>query len=114
MLAHDTTEFSFSSPREDWVVSTMRVRAFSHMSRSPSARMDATSAGHCRTAHVPRQEPPKREKHTEKFPEELRESFRWKALATEVGDLLQGIAAAIHVMDSEADAYELLEGLNRQ
>jgi hypothetical protein len=40
-----------------------------------------------------------------------RESLRWAALALEVGPLLPDAMTAIHVMDSEADDYELFAAL---
>jgi hypothetical protein len=112
VVAHDTTEFSFSSPREGLGrINDSGQGFFAHVALAVSADGMRRPLGVVGLHTFTRQEPPKREKHTEKFAEEERESFRWKALATEVGDLLQGSAAPIHVMDSEADAYELLAGL---
>jgi hypothetical protein len=112
IVAHDTTEFSFSTPREGLGrINDAGQGFFAHVALAVSADGTRRPLGVVGLHTFTRQDPPKREKHTEKFAEEERESFRWKALASEVSDLLQGSAPAIHVMDSEADAYELLAGL---
>jgi hypothetical protein len=111
IVAHDTTEFTFSTPRQGLGrINDAGQGFFAHAALAVSADGMRRPLGVVGLHTFTRQGPPKREKHTEQFAEEERESFRWKALATEVGDLLQG-SAAIHVMDSEADAYELLDGL---
>jgi hypothetical protein len=112
VVAHDTTEFSFSTPREGLGrINDAGQGFFAHLALAVSADGARRPLGVVGLHTFTRQGPPKREKHTEKIPESERESFRWKSLALEVGDLVQESAAVIHVMDSEADAYELLAGL---
>jgi IS4 transposase len=45
--------------------------------------------------------------HSERIPEEERESFRWNQLVQRVGELLRDRVSTVHVMDSEADSYAL-------
>ena len=112
VVAHDTTEFSFSTPRDGLGrINDAGQGFFAHTALAVSADGKRRPLGVVGLHTFTRLEPPKREKHTENFAEEERESFRWKALALEVGDLLGDSAEHVHVMDSEADAYELIAGL---
>lgn len=111
IVAHDTTEFSFSTPRSGLGrINDAGQGFFAHVALALSADGERRPLGVLGLNTFTRLAPPKHEKHTEKIPQHQRESFRWKALATEVEALIQG-TAAIHVMDSEADAYDLLAGL---
>jgi len=112
IIAHDTTEFSFTTPREGLGrINDAGQGFFAHMALAVSADGARRPLGVLGVHTFTRQHPPKRDKHTEKTPETERESFRWKALAVEVDQRLSESADAIHVMDSEADAYDLLDGL---
>lgn len=111
VIAHDTTEFSFSSAREGLGrINDTGQGFFAHAALAVSADGARRPLGVVGLQTFTRLSPPKRDKHTEKFAAEERESFRWLSLAREVGALLSD-TTAIHVMDSEADAYELLAGL---
>ena len=112
IVAHDTTEFSFSTPRTGLGrINDAGQGFFAHVALAVSADGERRPLGVLGLNTFTRLAPPKREKHTENIPEQERESFRWRALATEVETLIQGTAEAIHVMDSEADSYDLLAAL---
>lgn len=112
VIAHDTTEFSFTTPREGLGrVNDAGQGFFAHMALAVSADGARRPLGVLGLHTFTRLHPPKRDKHTENVPETERESYRWKALVAEVEQRLPESVNAIHVMDSEADAYELLEGL---
>ena len=112
IVAHDTTEFSFSTPRAGLGrINDAGQGFFAHLALAVSADGSRRPLGVLGLNTFARLEPPKRQKHTENVPEQARESYRWRALATEVGARLEGSAQAIHVMDSEADSYDLLSAL---
>jgi hypothetical protein len=114
IVAHDTTEFSFSSAREGLGrINDAGQGFFAHTALAVSADGARRPLGVIGLQTFTRQDSPKRNKHTERVPAEERESFRWLSLACEAGQLLRGVSA-IHVMDSEADAYELFAGLIQQ
>jgi len=112
VIAHDTTEFSFTTPREGLGrINDAGQGFFAHTALAVSADGARRPLGVVGLHTFARHHPPKQNKHTERIPESERESFRWKALALEVDSRLPRKANAIHVMDSEADAYDLLDGL---
>ncbi len=112
IVAHDTTEFSFSTPRRGLGrINDAGQGFFAHVALAVSADGERRPLGVLGLNTFTRLAPPKHEKHTEKIPEPERESFRWKALASEVEALIKGPAQAIHVMDSEADSFDLFAGL---
>lgn len=112
IVAHDTTEFSFSTPRAGLGrINDAGQGFFAHTALAVSADGSRRPLGVLGLNTFTRVEPPKREKHTEKIPEHERESFRWRTLAAEVGSLTKGAVHAIHVMDSEADSYDLISAL---
>jgi hypothetical protein len=111
IVSHDTTEFSFSTPRDGLGrINDAGQGFFAHVALAVSADGGRRPLGVLAVTSFTRLEPPKREKHTEKFAENERESFRWKAQAAEVDQRMPAGAQAIHVMDSEADSYDLLAG----
>jgi hypothetical protein len=112
IVAHDTTEFSFSTPRAGLGrINDAGQGFFAHMALAVSADGSRRPLGVLGLNTFTRLEPPKGEKHTQNIPEDERESFRWTVLAAEVESLIQGTAQAIHVMDSEADSYDLIARL---
>ncbi len=112
VVAHDTTEFSYSSERQGLGRINDSGRGFfAHAALAVSADGTRRPLGVVGLQTFTRTEPPKRDRHTEKIPLEQRESFRWLSLGLEVGALLVDVTTPIHVMDSEADAYELFAGL---
>jgi hypothetical protein len=112
VVPHDTTEFSFSTPREGLGrINDAGQGFFAHVALALSADGARRPLGVLAVNTFARLEPPKREKHTEKFAESERESFRWQRQVAEVEMMLPPSAQAIHVMDSEADSYDLLANL---
>lgn len=93
IVAHDTTELSFSTPREGLGrINDAGQGFFAHTALAISADGLRRPLGVVGLHTFTRRDPPKRQKHTEKIAEQERESFRWKALALEVGDLPSGDA----------------------
>lgn len=112
VIPHDTTEFSFSTPREGLGrINDVGQGFFAHMALALSADGSRRPLGVLAVNTFVRLEPPKQEKHTEKFAEHERESFRWQRQIAEVEAMLPESAQAIHVMDSEADSFDLLASL---
>jgi hypothetical protein len=112
IVAHDTTEFSFSTAREGLGRINHAGRGFwGHFALALSSDGSRRPLGVLGVQTLVRTGPTRPDHHSESIPEEQRESFRWKQLVGTVADLLQGRAQAIHVMDSEADAYPLLASL---
>jgi hypothetical protein len=108
VIAHDTTEFSFSGERDGLGrINDGGHGFFGHFALAIDVGAHRKPLGVLGLQTYTRQGAPKRNKHTECTREEERESFRWASLAAEVGAL----ADAVHVMDSEADAYWLFERL---
>lgn len=111
IVAHDTTEFSFSSDRDGLgPINDSGHGFFAHMALVLSAD------GHKRPLGVgglhtwARPDTPRRQKNTHHFAETDRESYRWQSLALDVGERYRDLDV-IHVMDSEADAYDLWSAL---
>jgi hypothetical protein len=112
IVAHDTTEFSFSTPRAGLGrINDAGQGFFAHVGLAVSADGSRRPLGVLGVNTFTRLEPPRRQKHTENIPEQARESYRWRALAAEVEARLEGAAEPIHVMDSEADSYDLMAAL---
>jgi hypothetical protein len=112
VVAHDTTEFSFSTAREALGrINDEGNGFFGHFALAVRADGSRCALGVLGLQTFTRQGPPRRQHHTELIPYAERESFRWKSLASEVGALVRGRIEAVHVMDSEADAYVLLASL---
>ena len=111
IVAHDTTEFSFSSDRDGLgPINDSGHGFFAHLALVLSAD------GHKRPLGVgglhtwARPDTPRRQKNTHHFAESDRESYRWQSLALDVGKRYRDLDV-IHVMDSEADAYDLWTAL---
>lgn len=110
LCAHDTTEFSFSTHREGMGrINDSGQGFFAHVAlalRADEARSPLGVLG--LLTHV-RQAAPRKDRHTENVPPEQRESYRWRQSVDEVEGRLEGHADVVHLLDSEADAYLLLE-----
>ena len=114
VVAHDTTEFSFSTPREGFGrINDMGRGFFAHYALAIAVSKDGARRplGVLGLTTLTRTKAPLPNHRTDKVPEQQRESYRWTQMAHEVGDLLRGRVSAVHVMDSEADAYALLSQL---
>lgn len=112
LIVHDTTEFRFEGDREGLgrlqqdmqgfmghfalaVSADGRRRAFGVIGFLPVVRPWEPIAAHWRT----------------RYRDASKESRRWGNLVSEVVDRTDGGPALIHVMDREADSFELLRGL---
>jgi len=112
VVAHDTTEFSFSTAREGLGrINDEGKGFFAHFALAVRADGSRCALGVLGLQTFTRSGPPRKQHHTELIPYAERESSRWKSLASEVGALVRGRVEAVHVMDSEADAYVLLAHL---
>lgn len=114
IVAHDTTEFGFSTPREGLgrVGDGPEGRAFychaalavsGDGSRDPLGILGAqtfTLKGKSKRKRT-------RHRHTEKQPEPQRLSSRWPAMLEHANEQLNEGVVAIHVCDREADSYLL-------
>jgi hypothetical protein len=111
-VAHDSSEFSYSGPREEMGrLSSDRTYGFlKHSALAVSAKSRAP-LGLLGFSALTRKPGQKRSRHRERRPLEERESRRWPDLVEQAEKALEGRCAAVHVMDREADAYELLAGL---
>ena len=112
LCAHDTTEVSFSSERDGLGrLNDGGQGFFAHVSlamrddaaRSPLGVLDLRT----HTRHGPG----RKNKHTERIPPSERESYRWTESVQDVADRLEGHVEVVHLLDSEADAYLLLNML---
>jgi hypothetical protein len=120
LVAHDTTEFKFSTDREGFgYLRAESERGFlMHASLAVSADGKRTPLGLCGFHTWIRSGEPRRKKAAaaaepagEAEPEKENESERWARQVESVGALLDGRVGVIHVMDREADAYPLLAGM---
>lgn len=111
-IAHDSTEFSFSGPREDiGRLSSDTTHGFlGHFALAVSSRGRAP-LGVLGFSALTRKRGVRRPRHGERRPLKARESRRWLELVEQTEEATGGRCAAVHVMDREADAYELLAGL---
>lgn len=109
LVAHDTTVGSFSTSRKglgptgeggDGLFIHVALVMGSDQARTPLGLGGVST-------HV-RGRVSKKQKHTELVPPEERESYRWSALFSTADERLP-TRSAVHLMDSEADTYLLLE-----
>jgi hypothetical protein len=110
VVAHDTTEFGYTTAREGMGrVTDEGVGFFAHFSLAVAAdgRRDPLGVLGVRT-HV-RNGKPKRKsgRHTERRPAEERESLRWQEGVDAAEKAVAGTVPLIHLMDREADSYSL-------
>jgi hypothetical protein len=107
VVAHDTTELRFSGERTQLGrLATDDYGFLAHVAVAMTARRVPLGLVGLRT-HF-RKHGTRRRKHSERRPIAQRESARWIDLMRAVEERLAGRATAIHVMDREADFYELL------
>jgi hypothetical protein len=108
LALHDTTEMSFSTDREGFGPIDGGRGFFAHFALAvrPDTREPLGVLG----LHTYVRKEEGRGKHPERRPEDERESFRWQHLASDVGALFER-DRVVHVMDSEADSFVLLEKL---
>lgn len=117
IIAHDTSEFVFSTPREGLGRQSNddeEGRAFflhAALAISADGRRDVLGVLGAETfqRNGPRRH--RKHHHTHKQPEQNRESTRWWQMMAHVAEQLPREASAIHVMDREADNYLLLARL---
>lgn len=107
IVAHDTTEMSFTSDREGFGPVDGGRGFFAHFALAMRADGSRFPLGVLGLDTFVRSETRQRVPSSER-PEHERESYRWKKLAARVGDLFSR-NEVVHVMDSEADAFALLD-----
>lgn len=110
VVAHDTTEFGFSTDREGLgrVGNEKSNKAFfSHVSLAISGDGDRLPLGIVGEQRFVRTKKPTRKKshHSEKKPESQRESRRWWQQVQRTSEVLDDCETVIHVCDREADDY---------
>lgn len=112
IVAHDSTEFRFSSPREGLgrVASETSHGFLGHFALAVAAASRAP-LGILGMETVFRERGSRSPKHAYRRPLEEKESKRWLELVRRTAAVLTDIPVAIHVMDREADAFELLAAM---
>lgn len=108
IIAHDSTEFRFSSEREGLgrVANESSHGFLGHFAlaitaatRAPLGILGLETVFRERGVRTPKRH---------RLPPEQRESKRWLELVRRAAAVVTGVPAAIHVMDREGDAFELL------
>ena len=117
LVAHDTTEFSFGGESKRSGLGRLRAGGqgfFAHFSlamRADGSRRPLGVLGlQTQFRHAPAKLLSKKENRAN--PE--RRTFKWGIGVSAVEEVLDGAASAIHLMDREADAYEVLAGLGQK
>lgn len=112
LLVSDTTEFRFSSEREDLGVLSGRLRDgfVGHFTLAVTGDGRRTPLGVVALETIVRPERKGARNHFERKRDPERESLRWQRCAEQANQRLQGLNV-VHVMDREADIYELLGSL---
>jgi hypothetical protein len=110
-VAHDSTEFRFSTEREGIgrVAGNTTHGFIGHFALAVAAK-ERAPLGVIGFEPIFRERGSQRGRHSERRPVEDRESRRWLELVQRADSVL-GETTAVHVMDREADAYELLAAL---
>jgi hypothetical protein len=109
LVPHDTTELSFSTEREGLGrLNDAGQGLFAHIALAVSAEGMRQPLGILGMLTYTQPQKPKRQKHTERIPPSKRQSYRWTKLVEQVEERFDGHAEAVHLLDSEADAYLLL------
>ena len=111
-VAHDSTEFHFSTDRDGIgrVAGDTTHGFVGHFALAVAAKSRAP-LGILGFEPMFRARGPRRDHHSERRPLEERESRRWLELVQRVDADVDDATAIVHVMDREADAYELLAAL---
>lgn len=112
LLVSDTTEFKFSTEREGLgVLSSQERNGFlGHFTLAVSADGRRQPLGVLGVETLARAERKAKRDHFARKKDPQRESLRWYRCADAASRQVEGVEA-IHVMDREADIYELLSGL---
>jgi hypothetical protein len=113
LILHDTTDFQFSGePREGlgYINNTESQGFFGHFALAVSHEPTPTPLGVIGLEAYSRIGKPKRTPNHLLYRDKKRESLRWGRLVSAVEKRLTDVNA-IHVMDREADIYELLDEL---
>lgn len=115
VVAHDSTEFRFSSEREGLgrVAGDSTHGFLGHFALAVAMR-DRSPLGVLGTEAVFREHGTRTPRHRERYPMEEKESRRWLDLVRSADAVLGDDTTAVHVMDREADAYELLAALSSE
>jgi len=114
LLVSDTTEFRFSTEREGlgMLSSTRRDGFLGHFTLAVSADGRRTPLGVLGVETLTRPERKAKRDHFARKKDPTRESLRWYRCADQANRQVEGVEA-IHVMDREADIFELLAALIR-
>jgi hypothetical protein len=115
VVAHDTTELRFSTEREGVgrITGDTTHGFLGHFALAVAAKTRAP-LGVLGMETVFRERGKRASQHSERRRMEDRESRRWLELVRSVDREIGEAATAVHVMDREADAYELLAKLNAE
>jgi Transposase DNA-binding/Transposase DDE domain len=110
LVAHDTTEFGYSTSREGMGrVTDEGTGFFAHFSLAVASDGLRDPLGVLNLQTHTRTGKPKRKsgRHTEMRPPADRESFRWQEGVDAAEDAVAGQAPIVHLMDREADSFSL-------
>lgn len=112
-VAHDSTELRFSTERDGIgrIASDATHGFVGHFALAVAAKNRAP-LGVLGFEPIFRERGTQHGHHSENRPAEERESRRWLDLVQRVDTVVGGVTATVHVMDREADAYELLAALS--
>lgn len=113
VVAHDTTEVGFSTPRKDLgrINDAELGRGFylhTALAVSSDGRRDPLGVVGIQDYQRMTGPPKRKQKHTERVDESKKESARWWELVNEVALRCADPSTLVHVMDREADSYVLL------
>jgi hypothetical protein len=120
LVVHDTTSYEFSGevhragmgwlgPQKQGFFAHVALALAADGSRCPLGVVGLSVT--MRPRPVPSEAPKKKRTAKECAADPNRDSLRWKRLVDETTDLLRGHAIPIHLMDREADSYELFAGM---
>jgi hypothetical protein len=112
VVAHDSTELRFSTEREGVgrVAGDSTHGFLAHFALAVAVKARAP-LGVLGMEPVFRERRSRSDGHPERRPMEDRESWRWLELVRRADQEIGDVASAVHVMDREADGYELLAAL---
>jgi hypothetical protein len=112
LVVHDTTEFRFEGDREGLGRLQQDLQGFmGHFALAVSADGRRRAFGVIGFLSVIRSWEPVTAHWRTRYRDADKESLRWGKLVNEVAERTQGGPALIHVMDREADSFELLSDL---
>jgi len=117
LVAHDTTEFSFGGESKRSGLGRLRAGGqgfFAHFSLAIRADGSRRPLGVLALQTQFRHAPARRLSNKESRANPNRRTFKWGIGVSAVESVLDGATSAIHLMDREADAYEVLAGLGQK